>query len=97
MTDPIDPIRRPTGDRRERVRRQADAAPRVEEAAKLPAPLPEPQPALSAHILGQDGQKRGLRGGPEVLTKARAAYLNAEWSGPTDRRNRVGIISRTKV
>ncbi|HUO21218.1 MAG TPA: hypothetical protein VMU59_01725 [Caulobacteraceae bacterium] len=62
-----------------------------------PAPAADAKPILSAHLIGQEGQKRGLRGGPETLSKAKAAYLTAEWSGPTDRRNRAGVMSKTKI
>jgi hypothetical protein len=107
MTDPIDPVRPTRGDRRQTARRMTDPSPKAaavtaEDPAALPVPLPsqpqvDPKPLLSAHLMGQDGQKRGLRGGPPTLAKAKAAYLNAEWSGPTDRRTRTGIISRTKI
>lgn len=105
MTDPIEAIRRPTGDRRARVRRQADAPSQAQagkESAQLPAVIaPEktidPQPVLAAQLIGQDGQKRGLRGGPQTLAQARAAYLSTEWSGAIDRRNRTGLFSKTKV
>jgi hypothetical protein len=106
MTDPIDPIRGANGDRRRRARRQADAPPPPQASSNLPAvqPVPapeskttEPKPTLAAHLLGQDGQKRGLRGGPETLAKAKTAYLNAEWSGRTDRRLTPGLISKTKI
>ena len=62
-----------------------------------PPPEADAKPILSAHLIGQEGQKRGLRGGPETLSKAKAAYLTAEWSGPTDRRNRAGVMSKTKI
>jgi hypothetical protein len=105
MTDPIYPIRRTEGDRRFRVRRKADGASRTEDrhdAAQLPAvtasnkPI-DPQPVLAAQLLGQDGQKRGLRGGPQTLAQAKAAYLSTEWSGAIDRRNRTGLFSKTKI
>ena len=105
MTDPVDPVRA-AGDRRRNPRRQTDASfaePARPGAAGPPAlaapvkPQADPQPTLAAHLIGQSGQKRGLRGGPETLAKARAAYLSAEWSGPDDRRTRTGIISKTKV
>ncbi len=47
--------------------------------------------------MGQDGQKRGLRGGPQTLAQAKAAYLSTEWSGAIDRRNRTGLFSKTKI
>jgi hypothetical protein len=53
--------------------------------------------AFAAQLLGQRGQKRGLRGGPETLDKARTAYLEAEWSGPSDRRLRTGRITKTDI
>lgn len=77
--------------------------------AKLPVivdPQPQPAPprsrraalaAFAAQLMGQGGQKRGLRGGPETLDKARAAYLETEWSGPSDRRLRTGRITKTEI
>lgn len=47
-------------------------------------------PAFSAQLLGQDGQKRGLRGGAPVLNAARSTYLGNEYSGDADRRPRKG-------
>ena len=105
MTDPIDPIRRSDGDRRFRARRKADSPSRGEsrpDAVQLPAVIAQdkpidPQPVLAAQLMGQDGQKRGLRGGPQTLAQARAAYLSTEWSGAIDRRNRTGLFSKTKI
>jgi hypothetical protein len=77
--------------------------------AQLPMVIePQPQPApprsrraalaaFAAQLLGQGGQKRGLRGGPETLDKARTAYLEAEWSGPSDRRLSTGRIAKTDI
>jgi hypothetical protein len=80
-----------------------------QDSADLPA-LIEPQPkaapprsrraalaAFAAQLMGQGGQKRGLRGGPETLDKARTTYLETEWSGPADRRLTVGRITKTDV
>ena len=53
--------------------------------------------AYDAQYLGQDGQKRGLRGGREVLDTARAAYLETEFSGPNDRRPKKGLIKKTEI
>ena len=53
--------------------------------------------AFAAQLLGQGGQRRGLRGGAETLDKARNAYLEAEWSGPADRRLRTGRITKTEI
>jgi hypothetical protein len=53
--------------------------------------------AFAAQVMGQSGQKRGLRGGPETLDKARATYLVTEWSGPADRRPHPGRITKTEI
>ena len=52
---------------------------------------------LSAHLIGQDGQRRGLRAGPTLLDVARDAYSRIEWSGSWDRRARKGRRARTEV
>jgi hypothetical protein len=52
---------------------------------------------FAAQVLGQGGQKRGLRGGPETLDKARSTYLETEWSGPADRRPHPGRITKTEI
>jgi hypothetical protein len=51
----------------------------------------------AAQLIGQMGQKRGLRGGAEVLQAARAAYLGAEYSGDYDRRPTTGLIKRGEL
>ncbi len=98
-------------ERREAERRQAhakaEASAEIEPQANLPVPAGPPSPevsmdqsaaaALAAQLLGQGGQKRGLRGGPPVLQGARAAYLEAEWSGPNDRRKPAGRITKTQA
>jgi len=48
-------------------------------------------------MMGQGGQKRGLRGGPETLDHARHAYLDAEWSGGADRRHARGKIAKREI
>ena len=98
---------------RRRAARRAGAADRRADAASqnLPAVIAAPAPAPSkptakapaeaavfaAQLMGQDGQKRGLRGGPEVIDKARSSYLGTEWSGPADRRPAAGRIAKTEV
>ena len=52
---------------------------------------------FSAQLIGQGGAKRGLRGGPETLDKARNSYLGTEWSGDADRRPPTGRITKTDV
>ncbi|HEX8233475.1 MAG TPA: hypothetical protein VF559_09055 [Caulobacteraceae bacterium] len=112
MTDPLDPIRPPGPEKRARERRSGDrratpalehrpALPVVVEAAPPPAPDPlepaDPTTAFAAQLLGQPGQKRGLRGGPETLERAREAYLGAEWLGPKDRRIPRGKAAKTEA
>ena len=101
------------GDRRERDRRTAADARAEEASRALvpsgeradhaassakPAVSPLSPPALfAAQVLGQKGQKRGLKGGPPVLDAARSTYLGAEYSGKRDRRPRVGKATETEV
>lgn len=107
MTKPIDPIRRT---RRTREARTLSAEPvpeapssnsgagRSDRVTPPPeAPLAEGAAALSAHLIGQDGAKRGLRGGPPVLDAARSAYETAEWLGGADRRKKSGRKARIKT
>jgi hypothetical protein len=47
--------------------------------------------------MGQSGQKRGLRGGQEVLDTARSTYLGTEYSGPADRRPPTGLLKKTNI
>ena len=80
--------------------RLEDYAEGGEPAAAEPPHAPGKRPAqatVDAHLLGQGGQKRGLKGGPEVLEKARATYLEREFSGRFDRRPRKGRITKTDV
>jgi hypothetical protein len=102
---------RRAGERRSRSRRQSERR-ASQTAANLPVPAApsraeakreakaEPAreaSAFTAQLLGQPGQKRGLKGGPPVLEAARAAYLEAEWSGPADRRKPSGRITKTEL
>lgn len=111
MTDPIGsagPVRplRPAMRRADEPEDEA-AAPAAADGDAPPTPEYEPAPAapkarrfaftmFAAQILG-GGPKRGLRGGAETLDRARAAYLETEWSGPSDRRVRRGRITKTEV
>lgn len=47
--------------------------------------------------MGQDGVKRGLRGGQEVLDQARSTYLSSEYSGAADRRPKPGVVKKTDI
>jgi hypothetical protein len=47
----------------------------------------------AAHIFGQTGARRGLRGGRYAIDQAHGAYLHAEWSGSADRRRPLGGLA----
>lgn len=70
------------------------------EAPARPAPTPPADAgaaAFAAQLMGQSGQRRGLRGGPPVLGAARSAYLGTEHSGAAERRPRPGRAEDTDV
>lgn len=110
MSSPIDPIRR-TPRARHAQRPVTDTSDEVHETAEDrsvpvvsgPSPAPEPEQLaegasiFSAQLMGQDGQKRGLRGGPQVLDAARNTYNRIEYSGAADRRARKGGAAKTQV
>lgn len=56
-----------------------------------------PDPAFSAQLLGQTGQRRGLKGGAPVLDAARSGYLKAQHSGPAERRPKPGSTTKSEV
>lgn len=107
MTGPIDPIRRAQAPRRalpapsETDRPEADGEEVTFVRDEQPAPPPPPRrgafAAFAAHLMGQSGQKRGLRGGQEVLDAARSTYLGTEYSGLADRRLKAGRIKKTEI
>jgi hypothetical protein len=110
---PIAPVaprsERREADRRAAERRAASAsralvaAAAPEEAAEppaRPAPTPPADPGaavFAAQMMGQSGQRRGLKGGPPVLGAARSAYLGTEHSGPAERRPVPGKARDTDV
>ena len=70
-----------------------DPQPEAAEPSARPAPTPPVDAgaaAFSAQLMGQTGQRRGLKGGPPVLDAARASYLGAEYSGAAERRPKPG-------
>ena len=109
MSGPIDPLRRPGPARRalpaprddERHETEEEVVFAVEEDAPPPRQNPPPRrgsfAAFAAQVMGQPGQKRGLRGGQEVLDTARSTYLGTEYSGPADRRPPTGLLKKTKI
>ncbi len=110
MPGPIDPIRRADAARRaHRQARGTDSEHEADEVSNLPVPVgnvgepPPPEPtrtaaaAYAAQLMGQTGQRRGLKGGTPVLDSARSAYLGTEWSGPADRRGPKGKVTKTEI
>lgn len=106
----IDPLRRAAQLRRARRAQRAKADETQEtSAAGLPVAVEPPEPAspapditagvsaFEAQLLGQDGQKRGLRAGPGFIDTAAASYNRTEWSGSKDRRARKGRITKTEI
>jgi hypothetical protein len=102
MTSPIDPIRRAARLRRA-ARSESDRAEEAQETgAGLPVPVDAPRTipprhessptaaVFDAQLLGQNGEKRGLRAGPQAIDRAKASYNQVEWSGAKDRRARTG-------
>lgn len=69
------------------------------EAARAASPPPsDPGAAVfAAQLMGQTGQRRGLKGGPPVLDAARAAYLETRYSGAADRRPKPGRTEDTDI
>ncbi len=51
---------------------------------------------FAAQVLS-GGEKRGLRGGPETLERAKTTYLQSEYSGPNDRRPKPGQVTKTEI
>ncbi|KQV55288.1 MULTISPECIES: hypothetical protein [unclassified Caulobacter] len=107
MNDPIDPIRR-SGPARRALPAPRDSGRHetdeetvfVVEDETPPPPRPprrEGFAAFAAHVMGQSGQKRGLRGGQEVLDTARSTYLGTEYSGEADRRPKAGLLKKTNI
>ncbi len=108
MTGPIDPIRPVRLIRRERPQPatdEGDASATLNVNINVSAPAPpeptsaptQPTPNAQTHLIAQEARVRGLRGGPGVLQSARSAYLEAEYSGPNDRRTRAGRITKTEI
>jgi hypothetical protein len=52
--------------------------------------------AFAAQLLS-GGEKRGLKGGPETLERAKTTYLKSEYSGSNDRRPRPGRVTKTEI
>ena len=110
---PVGPVQRRADrraeERRAEVRRAASASralvpldfpvePAEPPARPAPAPPSDPGAAVfAAQMIGQTGQRRGLKGGPPVLDAARSAYLGTEHSGSAERRPQPGKAKDTDV
>ncbi|HYC67112.1 hypothetical protein [Brevundimonas sp.] len=70
------------------------------DAPARPAPTPPADAsaaAFAAQVIGQSGQRRGLKGGPPVLDAARSTYLGNAYSGAAERRPKPGKATDTDV
>lgn len=110
---PVGPVQRRDErrerDRRAAERRAASASralvatdfpaePAAPPARPAPAPAPDASAAaFAAQMIGQTGQRRGLKGGPPVLDAARSTYLGNAYSGAAERRPKPGKASDTDV
>ncbi|RZJ46761.1 MAG: hypothetical protein EON87_03440 [Brevundimonas sp.] len=107
---PVEGRERRAADRREAERRAASASrtlvptgqPVKEEtpAPARPAPVPPSDGSaaiFAAQMIGQSGQRKGLKGGPPVLDAARSAYLGTEYSGSGERRPKPGRAEDTDI
>lgn len=78
----------------------ADFPAEAAEPPARPAPVPPADAsaaAFAAQIMGQTGQRRGLKGGPPVLDAARSTYLGRAYSGSAERRPKPGKATDTDV
>ena len=113
MTDGVRPVGPVEGrDRRATQRREAERRAGSSSRALVPvgevedatpatpadttAPV-DPASAFSAQLMGQTGQRNGLKGGPPVMDAARASYLGNEYAGEKDRRPPAGVIKKTDL
>ena len=53
--------------------------------------------AFAAQVLGQGGQRNGIKGGPALMDNARSTYLGAQYSGEEERRPAVGTNTRKEI
>ncbi|WP_291837443.1 hypothetical protein [Brevundimonas sp.] len=106
---PVEGRDRRAADRRAAERRAASASRALvpvafpaedAEPPARPAPTPPSDGSaaiFAAQVIGQTGQRRGLKGGPPVLDAARSAYLGAEYSGAGERRPKPGRTEDTDI
>ena len=106
---PVERRERRAADRREAERRAASASRALvpvgpaEEETPAPARAAAMPPSdgsaaiFAAQMMGQSGQKRGLKGGQPVLDAARSAYLETNYSGTHERRPKPGRAEDTDI
>jgi hypothetical protein len=102
---PAEPVRRAGRRANDPALAPAETARQSTPGAGLPVPVGEahtldaapPSGTFEAQIIGQEGHKRGLRGGAPVLNQARSAYLGTEFSGSANRRPKPGVAARTEI
>ena len=109
---PIGPVEgrdRRSAQRREAERRAGSTSRELVPVGKVVDEIPDPATpaasnspadpaaAFAAQMMGQTGQRKGLKGGPPVMDAARASYLGAEYSGEKDRRPPAGLIKKTEL
>ncbi len=109
---PVDPVRgrdRRDAQRRSAERRKAEASRAVIKVQEIledhqtdpdparPAASLGPEAAFAAQLIGQGGQRNGIRGGPPVMGAARSSYLGNEYSGDNDRRPPTGKAKTTEA
>jgi hypothetical protein len=110
MTFRIDPIRRSDVSRKARSpERASEDETHAAEVVHLPVPVTRVEPvaprterrggvaAFAAQLIGQDGAKRGLRAGHELIPAAKRLYNRVEWSGSKDRRAPKGGKAKTEI
>ena len=103
MNTPIDRIRRAVrlragAEKPAEASSRFDAVGAPEASAPVQAPLdPASAAAFDTHLLGQHGEKRGLRAGQPAFDSAKTNYNRVEWSGRKDRRARKGRIADTEI
>ena len=111
--DPIAPVQRRDErrgrDRRSAERRAGSTSRELVPTDFSPEPAPPPArpapspgadaaaAAFAAQMMGQSGQRRGLKGGPPVLDAARSTYLGRAYSGASERRPKPGKATDTDV
>lgn len=109
MMSRIERIRRAELVRRANKSEEAAEEAREAEVVNLPVPVgrartvpprderPGGAAQFAAQLMGQDGEKRGLKAGAPLFDAAKTTYSRIEWSGSKDRRARKGRITRTEV